>query len=419
MLVRLLAIIMLCFLWVACRPAFRTQQAGFRFKNPKQQKTVLPFRLYGNLIVVPVLVNQHKDTLNFAIDTGVSGILVLNPNLDSLFNRYGGQAKVPVRGLGSDEVYWARISALNRLQVGGSIVNMAATVMVMEDVAFNLSPYAGVAIHGLLGYDFFRDFVVKIDYVHRRLVVYSHQYTPWERWLRRYHVDSLWIVQDKPYLRLLIQQEGSPEMQAVYVLLDTGAGHTLLLETAADSSIHLPERHIRGRIGATLVGDWYGSIARLPKATLARWQLNHVLVGYPDTVGYMHRRRLIQSAGAIGYGLLHRFSWILDYRGQRYWLRPNKFFRKKFEYSFTGIDWVALPPDYQLFMAAEVNPASPAWEAGLRPGDILLGINDYAMKDLSLAKIYKIMEVNNQSLSLLIQRGYDLMIIRFRTRRLI
>lgn len=397
------------------------QQIGFRIAKKHKDKVVLPFELYGNLIVVPVFVNHSKDTLNFAVDTGVDGVLILNPSLDTLFARYGNSTRIPVRGLGSPEVYWAHVSSLNHLRVGSNLVNEAANVMVMEDSVFNLSSYAGKPIHGLLGSDLFRHLVVKIDYQRQQLVFYNRHH----RWLRKikgYHPDTLFLYNDKPYMHLEVQQEGEQGLRSVNVLLDSGAGHTVLLETAADSSLRLPARYITGRIGATLSGDWYGAIGRLPRLQIARWQMENVIAGFPDTTHYTYRKPPginIKVQGAIGFGLMSRFHWVFDYKNRRIWLRPNKNAKKPFEYSFTGIDWVLLPPDFRTFMVSEVNPLSEAWKAGLRPGDILLGVNEFSASELTLNRLYKITEVEGKDIALLVRRNNSLLFIRFRTKRLI
>lgn len=397
-----------------------TQEIGFRIAKKHRPKAVVPFELYGNLVVVPVFVNHGKDTLNFAVDTGVKGTLILNPALDTLFASYGNSTRIPVRGLGSPDVFWAHVSSLNHLRVGSSLVDEAANVMVMEDSVFNLSSYAGKPIHGLLGSDLFRHLVVKIDYLRKELVFYSRHHRQWLRELKGYHADTLLLHGEKPYMRLWIQQAGEHHFRPISVLLDSGAGHTLLLETAADSTLRLPPQYIKGRIGATLAGDWYGFIARLPRIQIARWQMNEVITGFPDTSYYEFRKPAgIEVQGAVGFGLMSRFHWVFDYKNCRVWLRPNKNARKPFEYSFTGIDWVLLPPDFRTFMVSDVNPLSEAWKAGLRPGDILLGVNEFTASELTLNRLYKITEVEGKDVALLVRRNNHLMFIRFTAKRLI
>jgi hypothetical protein len=397
-----------------------TQTIGFRIAQSYKRKAVVPFNLYGNLIVVPVFVNRAKDTLNFAVDTGVNGILVLNPSLDTLFSPHGNSTRIPVRGLGSPEVFWAHVSSLNHLRVGSKLINEAANVMVMDDSVFNLSSYAGKPIHGLLGSALFEHLVVKIDYQRQRLTFYNRQYRRWRRQLKGYHVDTLFLHGEKPYMPLWIQQAGERKLQPLRVLLDSGAGHTLLLEIAADSSLRLPPQYIEGRIGATLSGDWYGAVGRLPRVQIARWQMENVLVGFPDTTHYVYRKpKGIEVQGAIGFGMMSRFHWVFDYRNRRVWLYPNKNAKKPFEYSFTGIDWVVLPPDFRTFMVSEVHPLSEAWKAGLRPGDILLGVNEFSASELTLNHLYKITEEEGKEIVLLVRRNNNLMLICFTAKRLI
>ena len=49
---------------------------GFDFKDHKKKYARIPFKLYNNLIIVPVLLNKGTDTLNFILDTGVGYTMI-------------------------------------------------------------------------------------------------------------------------------------------------------------------------------------------------------------------------------------------------------------------------------------------------------------------------------------------------------
>ena len=120
----------------------------------------IPFELINNLVIVPLEVNGAS--LNFILDSGVSKPILFNlADQDSI--ELKNVSKITIRGLGDGEPVEALRSMGNTFGVG-SLKNFNQELYVVLDKDMNFSPTLGFPVHGIIGYDLFRDFVVEINY---------------------------------------------------------------------------------------------------------------------------------------------------------------------------------------------------------------------------------------------------------------
>jgi predicted metalloprotease with PDZ domain len=78
-------------------------------------------------------------------------------------------------------------------------------------------------------------------------------------------------------------------------------------------------------------------------------------------------------SGIIGNELLRRFNLILNYAKREFYFMPNSRYQESFDYAYSGIELYYV--DGQIILG-DVATDSPAEAAGLREGDILVGINN-------------------------------------------
>jgi hypothetical protein len=131
------------------------------FDLPEGQKyEKVKFQLINNLIVIPIEVNGTP--LSFILDSGVSSpILFSLAEQDSI--QINKVSQIKLRGLGDGEPLEALSSKSNDFKIGG-IENPDQHLYVVLDESLNFSQSIGIPIHGIIGYDLFRDFVVDINY---------------------------------------------------------------------------------------------------------------------------------------------------------------------------------------------------------------------------------------------------------------
>jgi Aspartyl protease len=126
--------------------------------------TVVPLRLtpHGSLPVIAVLVND-QGPFDFIVDTG-SSHLVISQALATELDLPAGDGNLPGKGAGG-AIAPTRTS-LRELRVGHAVLrDTEAGVMDLAPVCQT----AEAKISGILGYPFFADRVITIDYPSREL----------------------------------------------------------------------------------------------------------------------------------------------------------------------------------------------------------------------------------------------------------
>ena len=148
-------------------------QGKFHITGNKH-KQQLSFIHKNNLIIIPMEVNGKS--LNFILDTGVSRTLLFNLNqIDSLDLKE--IKKIKIRGLGSNKPVNALLSKNNEFKLK-NIVGSHQNLLFILDSDFDLSAKLGLTIHGIIGYDLMKDFVVEINYLHKKITFYKSSKSP-------------------------------------------------------------------------------------------------------------------------------------------------------------------------------------------------------------------------------------------------
>ena len=109
---------------------------------------------------LPIEINDVS--LSFVLDTGVSKPILFNVSgQDSIQLR--NVSEITISGLGGGEPIKGLSSKENFFKLE-EIRNFKQLLYVVLDKEMNFSPSLGIPIHGIIGYDLFRDFVVEINY---------------------------------------------------------------------------------------------------------------------------------------------------------------------------------------------------------------------------------------------------------------
>ena len=134
-------------------------QGKFELQNSEKDK--ISFKLINNLIVIPVEVNGVP--LSFLLDTGVSKPIVFNFVKASSELKINNTEEIFLRGLGEGDVVQALKSSNNMLKIGDA-VSIGQDVFAIFDPSLNFTPQLGIPVHGIIGYDLLKDFVLEINY---------------------------------------------------------------------------------------------------------------------------------------------------------------------------------------------------------------------------------------------------------------
>lgn len=345
----------------------------------ENNKVVIPFEYREGFILVDVMFH-HVFPLKFIFDTGAGHTILLK-------KKYADILKIPyqkrVRLMGSDmsEDIFAHISRNIPLQVMNTTVAKQDIVVLENDVLL-LDEFIGTKVDGILGIEFFRDFIIQIDYNKQLLVLYNpDSFNP--KLVKGFETLDLEIYQYKPYLNTFIEiSKGN--MLTTKLLIDTGAALSLLLHHNTDTLMVLPETIIAGNIGKGLGGEIDGYRGKIDQLALGKVNMYNIIVSFQDLEHVTLEQEKIVRNGIIGNLLLERFTTFIDLNSNKLYLKPNKKFDRPFEFDKSGIVVYAFGNNLQQYYVKNVIENSPAAKVDIRPGDIIIKMNHWSTKLFSL-----------------------------------
>lgn len=317
------------FLLAICFCASISAQSSFFLQNGKK-KSRIPFRLVNNLPIIEVDINGTP--LSFILDTGVkSTILFSLEAADSIQLR--NTSPVLLQGLGPGGTVNALKSLNNKVKVKDA-VDWNHPLYIIFDSSLNFSPRMGIPIHGILGNDFFQNFIVKINYTSKVITVYDP---------KKYSLKAcakcedlpLNFVGSKPYISLKVISEEKQE--DVKLLVDSGSSDVIWLFDHDYFISESPKNYFKDFLGLGLSGNIFGKRARIPELMVGNYHLKEVNTSFPEEDAIMKARYYEDRDGSVGGGLLSRFTVTFDYGNKLIRFKKNSKFNDPFNYNMSGI----------------------------------------------------------------------------------
>jgi C-terminal processing protease CtpA/Prc len=141
-----------------------------------------------------------------------------------------------------------------------------------------------------------------------------------------------------------------------------------------------------------------------------------VVVVTPDEAGL---RADPSSVGLVGMDVLQRFKVTFDYSRGRMYLEPNARLREPFVYNTTGMGLHAAAPDFAVFTVTSVRDASPAKEAGLEKGDVLVALEGRETRGMKLEEIRGALRAAGQTHKMTVEREGKRVEVVLKTREML
>lgn len=353
-------------------------QATVLAKN--KLEATIPFEMAGSYIVLDARINGSTK-LKMILDTGLRNTIITELFQNDSVDLNPGELR-DLQGLGSGKSFFAYESTANKIQIGKIVLTDRLVYAFKEDL-FNLSKQTGVRINGLLGVDFFRNYVVQIDYGRRQLRMYRPEQfvAP-----KGYGVMPMTLQRQKMYIHLSVLETDSSR-QRIKMLIDTGAELTAWFETLTNKAINIPEKSIRGRIGEGLSGEINGVLARVQQLCIAEFCVKNPIVAFPDSAAISQITRTSDRDGTIGGQLLSRFNLIIDTNGRKFYFKPNSSFNSPFVYNIAGVEVVQTSEILPQIEVVYVWKDSPGDRAGIQPGDLITEINSLKTFQISISEV--------------------------------
>jgi len=391
-------------------------QENFELQNGKSDK--IHFKFVNNLIIIPVIVNGAS--LSFLLDTGVSRPIIFNFfNLKDKLSIHKTEL-IQIQGLGNEKPIEVLQSSNNTVIIGEAI-NLNQDLFAIVDSSINFAPSLGIPIHGIIGYDVFKDFIVEVNYSRKFIKLYNPK-TYSSKLSKKWRVSSLKFYNKKPIIEanVTVNEREVP----VNLLIDTGGSDALWLFEDSSQWLPVPKQNFNDFLGKGLSGSIFGKRAVVHSFRLKDFQLHKVNVAFPDASSINKTNIYGLRNGSLLGDVLHRFNWVFDYQSQKVRFKKNKHFKAPFKYNKSGImmqyagvrvvkkqiktsngftedtsnlnaspnsNTINFSYHYKLeivpeLIISDLRPNSPAFNAGLQIGDVVLSINTQDLSALTLQK---------------------------------
>lgn len=375
----------------------------------------LPFEIENDFIVLNVLLDG-KLPLRFIVDTGAENTILLEKTItDMLAVNY--QRTFQIRGADVNNPLIAYLATGIDLQIANRLLARNRSMLVLGENYFDFKSITGTNIQGILGADFLMRFTVEFDF--KRSIIILHEPSDWKATKRHKRIPAEFI-RNRAYLKVPVGVN-TPSTTTRKLLLDSGAGLSLLMHTFGDSTeVDLPIQTIPALIANGLGGSMSGNVGRTQNVEIAGKTLNGVITYFQplDTTGLQF---LNNREGIIGNRMLKRFNVVINYTGRQVWFRPEgKRWREKFVYDRSGISIVAGGPNLRTYTIANIVPGSPADRVGIKVGDRLTAVNGKPVALFSIDGILSRFEGKvGRKIKLRYRRNGEYFIVRFRLEDLI
>jgi hypothetical protein len=327
--------------------------------------TTIPFELHNNHIYMQAKLNG-KGPFELLCDTG--GANIVTPELAKEIGlKYEGVLQARGVGEKSEDVALTKIQTL---QVGEATLSDQVFAVYPLSTLQNVE---GLPMHGLIGYEVFKRFVVKIDYENSRLTLMMPS---------SFSYSGSGTAVPFKFNGHVPQVEGEIDAIPGKFDIDTGS-RTSLTILAPFAEKHNLKAHYGAKVQA-VVGWGVGGPARGLVTRANVLKLGNVTVENPLTELSLQTKGAFTDpyvAGNVGAGVLKRFNIIFDYNRQQLIFERNANYSLPDNYDRAGM-W--LNQENGAFQVVDVVAGGPAEEAGLKSGDSILAVDGKTPAQLSL-----------------------------------
>ena len=393
------------------RPPLAAQQGG----SPAQQTSPparfalggnaaqIPADFVSNLIFLPVRVNASKTSL-FELDSSAAR--------SSLDPERAAQLDVKFQMGNSDNDSSAHAVRNAVLELPGLQIPMSSLASISRR---KFAEQTGQLSLGVLGKDFFDRVVIEVDYVRQTVQLYDPSVFTYSGPGKSFPIS---FAAQTPLVRAKAEIAGHKTVDADFVL-DTALDSGIVFYRAFTDSERISAAHFK------TVPASYPEIDDGAKILLGRlkgFQIGPYALETPVAVfsqsnsGATANKKI---AGAIGSDFLRRFTVIFDFPHQRVILEPNLQFNHSIDQDMSGLSLIAKGPNLKTFEVVQVQPGTPAADAGIRQGDVIVAVDDEAAADLTLAAIRDLFRQVGHEYKLLIDRKGQSLTVSVKMHRLI
>lgn len=336
----------------------------YEFGNGSAAENI-PMTLHEGHIFLKVKVNG-ADTLDFLLDSGAGRTLLSTQAAERLGLELGSETE----SIGVGGAQKINQVALQSLELPG-LTLVDQEIFAMDFSAF--TPHLGRSIDGILGYDFFVRFVVKLDYAQALMSVYE--------------AEGFEYAGSGEVISGVLEMN----MMSVGCTVEDRYTGNARIDTGSNGALHLHAPFVNkeglatdGRKLIALPALGVGGESSIFATKIKSFQIGSFkLEQIPGDLSTSAAGALGVSNAIVTVGakILMRFTVWFDYARTRLILEPTADYTRPFEVDRAGL---GLKITDNQIVVSQVVPGSPAAECGLLPGDVVFKINGQDANEIGL-----------------------------------
>lgn len=348
----------------------------------KKNQITVPFEYQQGFIVVKVYMENFL-SLNFIFDTGAENTILLKSSIADLL-QLPCNKKLTILGADLSSKINAYVSNNINLRIENS-QSVKQNIIVMEENYSYLEECIGIKIDGILGAEFFKGLILRIDYKSKQITIFNPKKISLQK-LTKYKALPITLHKNKPYLTCTAAVNQGANT-SVKMLLDTGAGLSALFHDNTDTMLCLPHKIVKGQLGVGLGGDIVGFNGKIHKLSIGEFVLPNLISSFQSLEeALIDTSKLIRN-GLIGNLILERFDIYLDLNDSMIYLKPYKNFDKPIKYDKSGLTIFSFGVKLDQYYVKSIIEGSPADEAGVMIGDVITKVGCWPVSIFSLNTI--------------------------------
>lgn len=364
--------------------------------------TEVPFEVYGGHLFIQGKLNGIASG-RFLLDNGAADVFISEAKARSLKLTPQSSVKIPGSAQGIATVYVPDV----KVQIGSLTLKDQRSVVIPAAEMKGLSQYFGRNLDGIIGYEFFQQMVVEMDYA--KQVLRLHQPKTYRYRGTGYRL-PLQIKNRRPYIEATVLPYGSGAIAGT-LLVDLGSNGALSVGAGCgrDKTLRATAPKLLRRQLTTIHGSQQIYMGRVRALNIGSFRLNAPLTVF-ETNPKVECDRI---AGKIGTQILRQFRIIFDYPQQQLILesKADQSRTSVYEYDLSGLRLEAEGTDFSIYRVKAVFPETPAAKAGLQKGDILSQIDRKPVETMTLSQIRHQLS-QPQTIAVQVKRGMQW--VRFR-----
>lgn len=369
---------------------------------PSRLLTRIPFtQLTGGVVILRATLDDFPDTLNFIFDSGSSGISLDSTTVAEL-KLVPTPSDKTIRGIAGIR----KVGFLYKRKLRFPGLSIDSLDFHVNDYSVLTSVY-GERIDGIIGYSVLSRFIVKINYDSLQIDFCSRGTIRYPR--GGYLTKPILSTLPVQYAR--VRDETT---RTARFLHDIGAGVCLMLskEFTEDSAVLQSKRKLWAKEGEGVGGKIEMHVTVIKEFKLGPYRFRNVPTYIFDDVYNVTSYPYL--GGLIGNDILRRFNAIINYEKRDIYLIPNSHYRDPFDYSYSGIELYLINGVIEI---GDVSKGSPAEQAGLKEGDVVVAVNNNFSQNLNQYKTA--LQAASERVKVIVRRDGELMQFEFKVKSIL